>query len=97
MADILPKGQSRTRYNALMDYGALILTSKKTGIKSPTQSKFQGSARQVRGNLIKHLTTFGPISIDEAKKKFYHDNFEKIIEKMQQQGIIHIKNNQIRL
>jgi len=80
-----------------MDYGALVLTSKKTGIKSPTQSKFQGSARQVRGNLIKHLTKFGPIAIDEAKQKFYHNNFEKIIEKMQQQGIIQIENQIIIL
>lgn len=97
VADILPHWQSRTRYNALMDYGALVLTSKKTGIKSPTQSKFQGSARQVRGNLIKHLTKFGPIAIDEAKQKFYHNNFEKIIEKMQQQGIIQIENQIIIL
>lgn len=65
-----------------MDYGALVLTSKKTGIKSPSQSKFEGSARQVRGNLIKHLTKFGTINIDDAKKKFYHDDFDKIVVKM---------------
>lgn len=80
-----------------MDYGSLVLTSKKTGIKSSTQSKFQGSARQVRGNLIKHLTKFGPISVDDAKKKFHHNDFDKIIEKMEQQGIIHIRNKQIIL
>lgn len=80
-----------------MDYGALVLTSKKTGIKSPTQSKFQGSARQIRGNLIKHLITFGSISIDDAKKKFHHDDFDKIIEKMEKQYIISLKNRKIRL
>ncbi len=80
-----------------MDYGALVLTSKKTGIKSPTQSKFQGSARQVRGNLVKHLTKFGPIAVDEAKKKFYHDDFDTIIDKLKQQGIIHITNSIIVL
>ncbi len=80
-----------------MDYGALVLTSKKTGIRSPAQSKFQGSARQVRGNLIKHLTKFSPIAVDEAKKKFYHSDFDKIIEKMKQQGIIHVINHTISL
>jgi A/G-specific adenine glycosylase len=97
VAAILPTWQSRTRYNALMDYGALVLTSKKTGIRSPAQSKFQGSARQVRGNLIKHLTKFSPIAVDEAKKKFYHSDFDKIIEKMKQQGIIHVINHTISL
>lgn len=97
VADILPKGQSRIWYNALMDYGAMVLTSRKTGIKSSTQSKFQGSARQVRGNLIKHLTKFGPIKIQDAKKKFAHDEFDSIITKMEKQGIINVNNNIISL
>lgn len=97
VADILPRGQSRTRYNALMDYGALVLTSKKTGIKSPTQSKFQGSARQVRGNLIKHLTKFGSIKLKDAQQKFHHEKFEEIIAKMQREWTIAIRNQIISL
>lgn len=52
----LPKGKSREWHNALMDYGALYLTSRKTGIKpKTTQSSFQGSDRQIRGQIIRKL------------------------------------------
>jgi len=52
----LPKGGSRDWHNALMDYGALYLTSKKTGIKPKTQqSRFQGSDRQIRGQILRLL------------------------------------------
>jgi A/G-specific adenine glycosylase len=44
----IPPGESRLWHNALMDYGALVLTAKKTGIKSAKQSKFVGSSRRVR-------------------------------------------------
>jgi len=37
----IPVGKSCERYNALMDYGSSVLTSKKTGIKSAKQSTFQ--------------------------------------------------------
>ncbi len=52
---LIPAGKSRERHNALMDYGALVLTSKKTGIRSAPQSQFVGSTRRVRGNTIKYL------------------------------------------
>ncbi len=38
---VLPSGEANDRYNALMDYGALEATAKKTGIKPLSkQSKF---------------------------------------------------------
>lgn len=93
----VPKGKSCEWHNALMDYGSSVLTSKKTGIKSATQSKFQGSAREVRGNLIKHLTKFGPIAVDEAKQKFHHDDFDRILEKMVNDWLVVVKNGMIGL
>ena len=61
----LPKGKSREWHNALMDYGALHLTSRKTGIKPKTQqSKFEGSDRQLRAQILKHLLT------DSSEKKY---------------------------
>jgi A/G-specific adenine glycosylase len=48
----VPKGKSCIWHNALMDYGAMKLTARKTGIKpKTTQSPFQGSDRQIRGRL----------------------------------------------
>lgn len=37
---LIPSGQSKDWHNALMDYGSLVYTNKKTGIKSKPQSKF---------------------------------------------------------
>ncbi len=60
----LPKGKSREWHNALMDYGATLLTARKTGIKpKTTQSKFDGSDRQVRARVLK-------VMLADAKKKF---------------------------
>ena len=54
---LLPEGRSRDWHNALMDYGAIVLTAAKTGIKSRTsQGVFEGSNRQYRGIITKYLT-----------------------------------------
>lgn len=54
--EVLPRGYARDWYNALMDYGALELTAKKTGIRPLTrQSQFEGSRRQVRAWIVKEL------------------------------------------
>ena len=53
---IIPSGKSRDWHNALMDYGALELTAKKTGIRPLTrQGKFEGSRRQVRAWIVKTI------------------------------------------
>ncbi|MBO4203777.1 Fe-S cluster assembly protein HesB [bacterium] len=53
---LIPTGKSRDRHNALMDYGATILTAKSTNIRSISkQSKFEGSDREVRGWILKQL------------------------------------------
>lgn len=36
----VPKGRSSDRHNALMDYGSLVMTATKTGIRSAKQSPF---------------------------------------------------------
>ena len=52
----LPKHKSRMWHNALMDFGALELTSKRTGIRSKTQqSCFEGSNRQIRAKVLRLL------------------------------------------
>ncbi|MCF7798599.1 Fe-S cluster assembly protein HesB [Candidatus Woesearchaeota archaeon] len=68
---LLPEGKSRDYHNALMDYGSIKLTSKKSGIKpKTTQSKFAGSRRFYRGQIIKYLTTNKTITLKQAKKLF---------------------------
>jgi A/G-specific adenine glycosylase len=63
----VPKGKSRDWHNALMDYGATQLTSRKTGIRPKTkQSKFEGSDRQIRGRVLRHFLADGQmVTIDK--------------------------------
>jgi A/G-specific adenine glycosylase len=53
---VLPPGRSRDWHNALMDYGALVLTARVTGI-APTsrQGPFRGSRRMYRARLVRLL------------------------------------------
>jgi len=57
----LPHGRSRDWHNALMDYGALVLTARVTGIAPRTrQGAFVGSRRWYRSRLLQALLDHGP-------------------------------------
>ncbi|TLU55170.1 MAG: Fe-S cluster assembly protein HesB [Chlorobium sp.] len=92
MADTtLPCGQSREWHNALMDYGALHLTSKKTGIRPLTrQSKFSGSKRWYRGQLVKELIHAEVMFLEELEEK-YADcpwSLDEILGELVQEGLL---------
>lgn len=89
---VIPAGRSRDWHNALMDYGALVLTSKKTWIRSAPQSQFVGSTRWVRGNIIKLLITNDKLLIKDMKRQFPHEKFDEIVEWMVKEWIISKKN-----
>lgn len=56
-ARILPKNRSRDWHYALMDYGRLGMSAEqKRRISKPRQSRFAGSRRQIRGEIIRRLT-----------------------------------------
>jgi A/G-specific adenine glycosylase len=67
VADVaLPHGRSRDWHNALMDYGALVLTARVTGIAARTrQGAFEGSRRWYRSRLLEALLERGPQRLDE--------------------------------
>lgn len=90
----LPKGKSRQWHNALMDYGATYLTSKKTGISpKTTQSTFEGSDRQIRAQILRDLLT-KPLTLQDLTNQYNHssDRLLKILEKMKKQEIIKQEN-----
>ncbi|NTU68531.1 MAG: Fe-S cluster assembly protein HesB [Chlorobiaceae bacterium] len=69
--EVLPKGRSRDWHNALMDYGALELTSRKTGIAPLTrQSPFKGSRRWYRGRLLRDLLSSGPMPMEGLVERY---------------------------
>jgi len=62
----LPRGRSRDWHNALMDYGALVLTARATGIAPRSrQSAFVGSRRWYRSRLLQALLERGPQRLDQ--------------------------------
>ncbi len=83
----IPPGESKIRHNALMDYGALVLTSKKTGIKSAKQSKFKWSRRWVRWGITKELVKHKTVDVQEMRKKFPHKEFDSILHDMVKDGL----------
>lgn len=91
----LPKGKSRDWHNALMDYGAMYLTSRKTGIKPKTQqSKFKGSDRQIRGKILRLLLSEEQSSYQlEEKLDLNTKRLINILNKMMKEKTISKTNN----
>ncbi len=87
---IIPKWKSRDWHNALMDYGSLHLTARKTKIKSLSkQSQFEGSDRQVRWWILKQLVIKNnKLSIEDIRNNFPHKEIEKIIQGMKDENLI---------
>ncbi len=98
--EVLPYGQSGDWHNALMDYGSKILTSRKTGIKARTkQSKFKGSNRWYRGQILKRLVVGEELEISNLIKEWKKEEsfLKKIIERMEKEGLIKIDKNKLMI
>jgi A/G-specific adenine glycosylase len=89
----LPKGQSRDWHNALMDYGALHLTAKKTGIKPKTQqTRFKGSDRQVRAQVLRLLLQTSASLVQlQNHTGVTQERLKGILQKMMQEQLIRLK------
>lgn len=69
--EVLPKGRSRDWHNALMDYGSLVLTSRKSGIAPVSrQSRFEGSRRWYRGKLLRELLAAGQVPMEALAERY---------------------------
>ena len=87
----LPKDKSRDWHNALMDYGATLLTARRTGIRSKTQqSKFEGSDRQVRAKIVKHLLKKKSVTEIQLKRVLgvEQERLSKILTKLVKEELI---------
>jgi A/G-specific adenine glycosylase len=66
---LLPKGRARDWHNALMDYGSLVLTAAKTGIKpKTTNSEKSKESRRYRGLIVKYLTSYSKVKKEQIVK-----------------------------
>lgn len=98
--ELCPKGKSKEWNNALMDYGALKLTAKKSGIKPiGKQGKFLGSSRYIRSLIVKEClrNNFILVSKVENECKKFQLNSDMIIKKLQKESVIKIETNKIYL
>jgi A/G-specific adenine glycosylase len=88
---LLPQGRSREWHNALMDYGSLHLTSRRTGIRPLTkQSKFKGSKRWYRGRLLKELVASESLFLEELEVKYGDCPWclQEIIDGLVREGLV---------
>jgi A/G-specific adenine glycosylase len=90
----LPRGRSRDWHNALMDYGAIQQTAKKTGIRSLSQqTQFEGSDRQVRAAVLR-LILSGPSSFETLHRAVGGEQkkLRKILRKMVDEELLVLQN-----
>ena len=105
--DILPlieqtldKQCPREWYYALMDYGALVLTAHKTGIKPlGRQPRFAGSRRFYRGQVIKLLHAGKRVHIGTLKKALGKNENEihSILSGLESDGLLRIDRKSVSL
>lgn len=95
---VIPQWRANDRYNAVMDYGSLVLTAKKTGVKPLSkQWTFEGSPRQVRGKIVKHLVLHKTASLEELRSSSAHADFDTIILQLEKEGIIRKEGDALQL
>ncbi|MFA5051553.1 MAG: Fe-S cluster assembly protein HesB [Patescibacteria group bacterium] len=97
---LLPRKKSRDWHNALMDYSRLQLPARISRIPALSkQSKFQGSIRQIRGEIIRQLLKKKSVSIPFITKwmgRTATDVLEAALQ-LQKDGIVRIINQLIFL
>ena len=98
--ECIPKGKSRIWHNALMDYGAVVLTAHKTGIKPlGRQPRFAGSRRFYRGQVIKLLHAGKRVHIGTLKKALGKNENEihSILSGLESDGLLRIDRKSVSL
>jgi A/G-specific adenine glycosylase len=87
----LPRGRSRDWHNALMDYGALVLTARVTGIAPRTrQSAFEGSRRWYRSRLLRVLLDAGaqPLAVLAASLDVSEAETAELVALLERDGLV---------
>jgi len=99
----LPPGRSRDWHNALMDYGSAILTSRKTGIRPrTTQSRFEGSDRQIRAAVVRYFLEQGKghaasLPLLQQTGAADRERFARIVQGMVADGMLVCTRGRYRL
>jgi A/G-specific adenine glycosylase len=96
----LPRGRSRDWHNALMDYGALVLTARATGIAPRTrQSAFKGSRRWYRSRLLGILLDEGSQAVPAlaARLELPEADAAELVALLQRDGLVRREGALVRV
>jgi A/G-specific adenine glycosylase len=88
---VLPAGGSRDWHNALMDYGALVLTARVTGIAPRSkQGLFVHSRRWYRGRLVRLLVEQSPLPLADLPELLAlpAEQVERIVLALERDGLL---------
>ncbi len=88
---VLPRGKSRDWHNALMDYSSLALPKQiKTIPPISRQSRFEGSIRQIRGEIIRRLTITRRINLTDIERDLRRSRQDviKAVQGLAKDGLI---------
>jgi A/G-specific adenine glycosylase len=89
-----PKSNYRQWYQALMDYGAFLKQKypnpSRRSKHHAVQSKFEGSDRQVRGEIIRQLTQRKRLPVQSLLKNT-DERFARAVKTLERDGLIKIK------
>ena len=97
---VLPKSRSRDWHNGLMDYSRLALPKQLATIPPISrQSRFEGSGRQVRGEIIRQLLRHQPVDISGVAKLMNRELIEvrQIAESMAREGVVRLNGERVWL
>jgi len=98
----LYKKNPRLWYNALMDYGTNIKAEHKNPSQNSKhytkQSKFEGSDRQIRGAILRHLTQ-SPLTAHQLSQKITPNKtrLNTIMKHLIKDGMIHKQGESYRI
>jgi A/G-specific adenine glycosylase len=96
----LPNGRSRDWHNGLMDYGALVLTGRVTGIAARTrQAPFAGSRRWWRSRIVRSLLDHGPADATSLRLALDIDagQLDELLDLLEKDGIVERRDGLVRL
>ena len=97
-SELIPKGKSREYHNALMDYGAMHLTSRKTNLTfSKKQKKFEGSDRQARAKVLSLLAVNKTLSRQKLQETFPDKDIHKIVLQMKKERLVNCEDDTVSI
>jgi len=94
VAHLVDREDPRRWYYALMDYGsflaAVVPNANRRSARYTVQSRFEGSLRQVRGQIVRALTRAAPLDLRELEREIgpTDERFERAIQSLKADGML---------